>query len=241
MHRGALLFFSWGVHFDLFRQDDAISWTPTTALIVTGSAPRRQKQIDRVAWSPRRCSDTNTPTTRARGWTTSQRASLATTCFGAGMAALAIPLSRDGTAAHATVGEHTAPARRHTSAMTCPVAPVLRGAARRSAHSAPRDTLVRAPRAIPRTCQPSGNAVGHLMCHPYRPSRPSHRFFRARLITRRRPRRRPRPRALRPRPPNPRPCRLSPMRRRQRGPLWPPSCWEAPQFLSSSYFSHYSP
>ena len=97
------------------------------------------------------------------------------------------------------------------------------------------------PCPIPRTCQPSGNAVGHLMCHPYRPSRPSRRFFRARLITRRRPRRRPRPRALRPRPPNPRPCRLSPMRRRQRGPLWPPSCWEAPQFLSSSYFSHYSP
>ena len=166
----------------------------------------------------RSCSDTSTLTPRAPGWTTSQMKTLATTCFGAGMAAHAIPLSQDGTAAHAAVGEHTAPARRHTSAMTCPVAPVLHGAAWRNAHKrvslTPWGTRGHAPRAIPHTCPPSGNAVGHLMCHPYRPCRPCRRFFRARLATRRPPRHRPRPRALRPRPPNPRPRRLSPMRRR---------------------------
>ena len=166
----------------------------------------------------RPCSDTSTLTTRAPGWRMSRRASLATTCFGAGMAAHAIPLSQGGHAAHAAVGEHTAPARRRTSATTRPVAPVLRGAAWTSAHnrvvSLTPSTPGRAPRAIPHTCLPSGNAAGRLMCRPYRPCRPCRRVFRARLSTRRRPRRRPRHRALRPRPPNPRRRRLSPLCRR---------------------------
>ena len=166
----------------------------------------------------RPCSDISTLTTRAPGWRKSRRASLATTCFGAGMAAHAIPLSQDGHAVHAAVGEPTAPARRRTSATTRPVAPVLRGAAWTSAHnrvvSLTPSTPGRAPRAIPHTCLPSGNAVGRLMCRPYRPCRPCRRVFRARLSTRRRPRRRPRHRALRPRPPNPRRCRLSPLCRR---------------------------